>query len=147
MLPDNTNMDKATDHSFTYDYEKIDEESSYANSKGYFFLITKCLAVSSDALVNKDVIKEKDSLYLLRRLLIGYLKEAEITQMEIDFNQVENLIIQYQNCISQKLDYKAQKIYVEVRKILNKIGDLLSKKMHDSNLYTLLKEKGNPLYA
>jgi len=140
-------MEQAREYSIGYDFERIDEESTYANSKGYFFLITKCLAVSSDALVNKDVIRETDSLYLLRRLLIGYLKKEELETMNADFATVQNFIQQYQYATSQKLDVKAQRIYVEVRKILNRIGDTLSQKMHESNLYTLLKEKGNPLYA
>jgi len=77
----------------------------------------------------------------------NFVKKEELETMNADFATVQNLIQQYQYATSQKLDVKAQRIYVEVRKILNRIGDTLSQKMHESNLYTLLKEKGNPLYA
>jgi predicted nucleotidyltransferase len=122
------------------------EESAFSNSKGYFYLLTKCLAVSSEALISKDIIKETDSLYLLRRLLIGYFTDEELTAMNVDFQNIRKQTQEYYNYLQQKLDWKAQQKMNNVRILLDKIGDLISVKMHKSNLYTLLKEKGSFLY-
>lgn len=122
------------------------EESAFSNSKGYFYLITKCLAVSSEALVSKDIIKETDALYLLRRLLIGYFTDEELTTMNADFQNIRKQTQEYYTCLSQRLEWKAQQKNNNVRILLDKIGDQISTKMHKSNLYTLLKEKGSFLY-
>lgn len=130
---------------FGIEEEKL-EESAFSNSKGYFYLITKCLAVSSESLVSKDIIKETDSLYLLRRLLIGYFTDEELANMNADFQNIRKQTQEYYSCLNQKLDWKAQQKMNNIRQLLDKIGDQISTKMHKSNLYTLLKEKGSFLY-
>ena len=138
-------MESNVEDVFGLEEPKI-EESAFSNSKGYFYLITKCLAVSSESLISKDIVKETDSLYLLRRLLIGYFTDEELTTMNTDFQTIRKNTQDFYTCLQQKLDWKAQQKMNTIRFLLDKIGDQISTKMHKSNLYTLLKEKGSFLY-
>ena len=131
---------------FDYDLENPGDESGFSNIKGYFFLITKVLHSRIEAFLNKDIVKELDCLYTLRWLLIGYFTPEELVQINACFNEISHLLQQNTQAENMKLHKKSLQTYTELRTKMNWIADTLSTKMHKSNLYTMLREKGSYLY-
>jgi hypothetical protein len=127
------------------DYEEA-EESGFSNIKGYFLLVTKTLHTRIEAFLANDLKKEWDSLYTLRWLLIGYFKPEELQQIEKEFMEIRYHMIEYAKSEQEGLQKKSSDHYNILRIKMNKIADQLSLKMHQSNLYTILREKGSFLY-
>lgn len=129
-----------------YNLDLANEESSYSNIKGYFFLITKTIHSRIEAYLLGDLVKEYECLHALRWLLIGYFKEEELAKIDEDFTLILQLIKDYQNAKKQNLARLSDNKYLLARDKINKVADTLSLKMHKSGLYTYIKEKGNPIY-
>ena len=129
-----------------FDLDNPGDESGFSNIKGYFFLITKVLHSRIEAFINKDITRELDCLYTLRNLLIGYFTPEELTQLDTCFNEISHLQQQNTNAERLHLHKKSTQTYTLLRNKMNWIADTLSTKMHKSNLYTMLREKGSYLY-
>jgi hypothetical protein len=129
-----------------FDIENPGDESGFSNIKGYFFLITKVLHSRIEAFLNKDITKELDCLYTLRNLLIGYFTPEELVKLDTYFEEISYLLQQNTHAESLHLHKKSAQTFTLLRNKMNWIADTLSTKMHKSNLYTMLREKGSYLY-
>jgi hypothetical protein len=125
---------------------KEPDESSFSNVKGFFLTLLKLWETNIQAEFQRDLYKQWQSLYMLRRYLLGFWTEEERPKIQQEFFNTLTLINQMQHAQANQNDKKEIELYHQAQMQLWSLADKISLKLHEHNLYTPIREKGSHLY-